>query len=366
MILMIEPKNFVEELMKNKLGPVIEVPCTIFAPVINYMVDNKIPLETPANEAVAMGLAAGHYLATGKVPVVMMQNSGLCNSLNALTSLHGIYDIPALLVVTWRGELGTKDAPEHLIIGAKLEGLLKVLNLPHKVLTPKGYRAEIREMAEKAEATKRPAVLIMRKGVINEYKGKKKDIASPLDMREAITIIKGAMEGKVIYVSTTGYISRISFNVKDTPDFYMVGSMGHALPIGLGVALETNKRVVVLDGDGGCLMHAGAMASIGAEKPKNLIHIVLDNRAHVSTGAQPSLSPCVDFSELAGGSGYKNTFTVETASELKSAVERALRTGGPTFINVKINQSVPPEQEMKRVSNVYTCPEIKKRFMEKF
>jgi phosphonopyruvate decarboxylase len=361
---MIEAKDFVEELMKNNLGPVIEVPCTIFGPVVNYMVDKKIPLETPANEAVAMGLAAGHYLATGKIPVVMMQNSGLCNSLNALTSLHGIYDIPALLVVTWRGEPGTKDAPEHLIIGAKLGGLLKVLNLPYKILTPKGYRAEIKEMAEKAEATKRPTVLILRKGVINEYKGTKKDTGAPLDMREAITIIKGAMGSEVIYVSTTGYISRISFNVNDTPDFYMVGSMGHALPIGLGAALETNKRVVVLDGDGGCLMHAGAMASVGAEKPKNLIHIVLDNRAHVSTGAQPSLSPSVDFSELAGGFGYKNTFTVGTASELKSAVERARKTDGPTFINVTINQNVPPENEMKRVSGTYTCSEIKKRFMK--
>jgi len=363
---MIEPKNFVEELMKNKLGPVIEVPCTIFGPVVNYMVDNKIPLETPANEAVAMGLAAGHYLATGKVPVVMMQNSGLCNSLNALTSLHGIYDMPALLVVTWRGEPGTKDAPEHLIIGEKLEKLLREMDIPYKVLTPEGYRAEIKEMAEKAEATKRPAVLVMRRGIIKEHEGGKKDSKYPLDMREAITIIKEAMDGKVAYVSTTGYISRISFNVKDTSDFYMVGSMGHALPIGLGVALETDKKVVVLDGDGGCLMHAGAMASVGAEKPKNLVHIVLDNRAHGSTGGQPTLSPSVDFSKIAEGFQYKNILTAETASELKGAVKKAMEKDGPTFIHVKINQRVPPEGEIKRVSSVHTCPEIKKRFMAKF
>jgi len=363
---MIEAKDFVEELVNNKLGPFIEVPCTILGSIINFIIDRKIPLETPANEAVAMGLAAGHYMATGKVPVVMMQNSGLCNSLNALTSLHGIYNIPALLIVTWRGEPGTKDAPEHLIVGAKLEGLLKVLSMPYKVVTPKGYRTEIKEMAEKAAVTKRPAVLILRKGVIGEYKGTKKGNGPSLDMREAIAIIKGAMGEDVVYVSTTGYTSRISFNVDDTPDFYMVGSMGHALSIGLGAALETDKKVVVLDGDGGCLMHLGAMASVGAEKPKNLIHIVLDNRAHVSTGGQPSLSPRVDFSELAGGSGYKNVLTVDTASELRSAVEKARKAGGPTFINVKINQNIPPEQEMKRVSDTHTCAEIKKRFMGQF
>jgi len=363
---MIEAKNFVEELMKNNLEPFIEVPCTILSPIINFILDKGIPLETPANEAVAMGLAAGHYMATGKIPVVMMQNSGLCNSLNALTSLHGIYDIPALLIVTWRGEPGTKDAPEHLITGEKLETLLKALDLPYKILTPEGYQAEIKEMAKKAEATKRPAVLILRRGVIKEYPKTKKEAGYPLSMQEAVTVIKEIMDGKAVYVSTTGYISRISFSVKDSQDFYMVGSMGHALPIGLGVALKTDKKVVILDGDGSCLMHAGAMASVGAEKPRNLVHIVLDNRAHGSTGGQPSLSPNVDFSKIANGFGYKSIFTVKTTSELRGAVEKALKKNGPTFIHVKVSQAVPPENEIKRVSSAYTCPEIKKRFMEKF
>ena len=362
---MIDPKEFVDELIDNNLGPFIEVPCSILAPLINYMLDNNIRLETPANEAIAMGLAAGHYLATGKIPVVMMQNSGFCNAMNALTSLHGIYEIPALLIVTWRGEPGKKDAPEHLIMGKKIEELLKMLNLPYKILTPEGFRTEIREIIERIKETRYPGVLILRKGVIKEYRSVRKDACYPLTMGKAIRIIKETAGKEVLYISTTGYISRISFSVGDRSDFYMLGSMGHALPIGLGVALETNKKVVVLDGDGGCLMHAGGMASVGANKPKNLIHIVLDNRVHGSTGGQPSLSSSISFSKIAEGFMYKNILTAETEVQLKKAVKDAMRKEGPTFIHVKVDQKMPLEEDMPRVSDTYTCYEIKERFMKK-
>jgi len=361
---MIEAKDFVGELIKNDLGPFIEVPCSILSPIINFILDNNIPLETPANEAIAMGLAAGHYLATGKLPVVMMQNSGLCNALNALTSLHDIYGIPCLLIVTWRGEPGTKDAPEHQITGAKLEEFLKVFDLPYRIVTIKGYRNEIEEMVKKAGKTKKPTVLVLRVGVIQDYGRAEKQSDYLLAMYDAIRVIKEVMDEKVVYVSTTGFISRASFNVKDSPDFYMVGSMGHAVPIGLGAALESGKKIVVLDGDGSCLMHMGAMASVGSERSKNLVHIVLDNRTYASTGNQPSLSSSVDFSKIAEGFYYKNIFTAETEGELRGAAEKALNENGPTFIHMKINQKVLPEEKKKRVSSVYTCPEIKKRFME--
>jgi len=363
---MIEAKDFVKELMKNNLGPLIEVPCSLLSPIINFILDKRIPLETPANEAIGMGLAAGRYLATGKIPVIMMQNSGLCNAMDALTSLFSIYEIPALLIVTWRGKPGTKDAPEHQIMGKKLENLLKLLDLPYRVVTVQGYKNEIEEMVKRARETKKPTVLVLRRGVIQEYERVEKKLDYPLTMHNAIRIIKEVMDEKVIYVSTTGFISRTSFNVKDSPDFYMLGSMGHALPIGLGVALETDKKVVILDGDGGCLMHAGAMAIVGAERLKNLIHIVLDNRAYVSTGDQPSLSPYIDFSKIAEGFRYKTVLAVETKDELRNVAERILKEDGPIFVHIKINRKTPPKGEMKRVSDIYTCPEIKKRFMENF
>jgi len=360
---MIRSEDFVKELEKNELGPFIEVPCSILAHIINYMLKKGIPLEIPANEAIAMGLAAGHYLATERLPVVMMQNSGLCNALNALTSLHGIYEIPALLIVTWRGEPGTKDAPEHHIMGAELKNFLEEFDLPFRIVTTKRYREEIKEMVKKARKTKKPAVLVLRKGIIQEYRRRKKS-NYPLSRHHAIKIIKEVMGSRVIYVSTTGFISRSSFSIKASQDFYMLGSMGHALPIGLGIALESDKKVVVLDGDASCLMHAGAMASVGAKKPKNLIHVVLDNRAHGSTGNQPSLSSSIDFSTNAKGFGYKENFVVKTEDELRSTAEKALKAHGPTFIHVKINQKNPSKEETRRVSSVYSCPEIKKRFMK--
>lgn len=362
---MIKASDFVAELKKNNLGPFIEVPCSILSPIIDYLLDNDISFETPANEAIAMGLAAGHYMATGRPPAIMMQNSGLCNALNALTSLHCIYDIPALLIVTWRGEPGTKDAPEHDITGAKLESFLEVFDLPYRIITSEGYRKEIKEMVEDAKKTKRPTVLVLRRGVIQRYEAKKREVAYPLTMHDAIRVIKDVIGDESVYVSTTGFISRISFNMKDSIEFYMMGSMGHALPLGLSVALGTHKRVVVLDGDSSCLMHAGAMASVGAKKPKNLIHVVLDNEAHWSTGNQPSLSPSVDFPKIAEGFGYRNVFVAMTEDELKSVLKKSLEENGPTFVHAKISQGGLPREKIKRVSDTYTCPEIKGRFMRK-
>jgi phosphonopyruvate decarboxylase len=362
---MIKIEDFIQEIRKYGLEPFIEVPCSILAPIIDYILDHQIPLETPANEAIAMGLAAGYYMATGNIPVVMMQNSGLCNALNALTSLHSIYNIPALLIVTWRGEPAIKDAPEHDIMGKKLIGLLETFDLPYKVITVEGYRKEIEEMVKKAKETEKPTVLILRKGIIQGYhkKGRNVNLKYHLSRYDAIRIIKEVMNDSVIYVSTTGFISRSSFNIKDSPDFYMLGSMGLALPIGLAVASKSNRKVVVLDGDGSCLMHAGAMASVGARNQKNLIHIVLDNRAHGSTGNQPSLSVAIDFLKVAEGFGYKKVFNVETELELRDALKEAAEVDGPIFIHVEINQK-NPEEKLRRVSDVYSCSEIKRRFME--
>jgi phosphonopyruvate decarboxylase len=361
---MIKADDFVEALLKSDLGPFIEVPCTILKPVINYILEKGLPLKTPASEAAAMGLAAGYYLATEKIPVVMMQNSGLCNALNAITSLHGIYEIPCLLIITWRGEPGIKDAPEHRIMGAKLQTLLDALDLPYRVITAEGYRDEINEIVRKAKEIKKPVALILRRGLIEEYKRAMAGEDYPLSVNDAIGIIKEKLGEKSVYVSTTGFISRISFNLRDNRDFYMLGSMGHALPLGIAVAASTQRKVVVLDGDGSCLMHAEAMASVGAEKPRNLIHIVLDNGAYASTGDQPSLSSSVDFLMIARGFGYEKVMAAKTREELWNALDEVLKENGPAFIHVKINRSLPPKEKMERVSDFYTCVEIKNRFIE--
>jgi len=157
---MVEAKRFVEELKKNKLGPVYEVPCSIFTPLINYLIDSgEIETVNPVNEAVVMAQAAGSFISTKKIPIVMMQNSGLNNTLNCLTSLNKQYGIPAVYIISWRGEL--RDAPEHNFMGERLERILDVYDIPHKILTY-NFSKEIEWAVSLAEQLMHPVALIMR------------------------------------------------------------------------------------------------------------------------------------------------------------------------------------------------------------
>ncbi len=359
---MINPQDFLDEMKKHDLGPYIEVPCSLLEPLITKALeDPDVELIYPANEAIAMGIAAGNYMSTNKIPVVMMQNSGLLNTLNALTSLNQIYDIPSLYLITWRGDpSGEKDAPEHVIAGAKLEDILKTFDIEYRVLSIEGYHREIDEIVEKIKESGKPGALVLRKNIIEEYAVERKLSKLPLSRYEAISLIKTGLGDDVTYVSTNGFITRDSFNIKDTPDFYMVGSMGHALPIGIGVAKNTEKKIVVFDGDGGCSMHLGAMAS---EKPSNLIHIVLDNASYDSTGGQPSISEKIDFAKIAEGCGYNKIYLVKTSEELENIVNNIVKEKGPSFLHVKLNQQ--KKKPGGRASDKYSCKGIKERFMKK-
>jgi len=359
---MAKAEDFLNKFKSEGLGPFIEIPCSILKPLINRIIeDREIELINPVNEGIAIGIASGAYMSSGQIPVVMIQNSGHLNTFNALTSLLQLYEIPILYLITWRGEPGKKDAPEHLITGINLERHLKSFDLPYIILS-ENYEKEIEEAIRIIKETKKPVALILKKGLIEDYKIEIKTEEKFMSRFDALKIIKNIAKD-VIFISTNGHISRDSFAVKDSNDFYMMGSMGHALPIGLGISMNTKKKVFVLDGDGACLMHLGAMASVGKQKPKNLVHIVIDNETYGSTGKQPTVSPFVNFVKIAEGCGYKNFEKIEDREELEKAVKNALEKDGPTFIHVKINKS---EEKRPRVSDKYTCTEIKERFMKIF
>lgn len=362
----ITPKDFVKELVKNGLGPVIEVPCSYLKDFLNYLKDNSdaIQVINPVNEAIVMGIASGEYLGSGKLPVIAIQNSGLMNTLNALTSLNQIYEIPVFMMITWRGEGGEgKDAPEHNITGENLEKILKTFDLPYEIADGKKYKEQIKNLTETAKKTNKPVAFIIRKNTFESYVLDKKLQQKSFEMSrfEAIRTIKELAEDKAVFVSGTGYPTRDSFNVKDTPDFYMVGSMGHVFSVGLGLSSHTEKKVIILDGDGGALMHAGGMASLDQKTNKNIIYIVLDNEVYESTGNQPSVSKQVDFVKLAEAFGFKNTFEVLNYSDLKKATFSALNSKIASFIHVKVRIE---EGAGKRVSEVYSASQIKDRFME--
>lgn len=361
---MIEAKEFVAELKRHNPGAIIEVPCSIFTSLINYLIDSKeIELINPVNEGIVMANAAGEYLATKKIPVVAMQNSGLNNTLNALTSLNKQYSIPAVYLISKRGEIG--DAEEHNFMGPNLEKILDVFQIPFKTLS-EDYPSEIEWAFSHARQNEQPVALIMRKGFINEYKRQSSEEKNfPLDRWNAIETVVDCSDG-CVYISTNGYPSRVLFNIlkqkgkEDGRAFYMIGSMGHALGIGKRIAEKLpGLKVVVIDGDGGALMHIGSMA--GISQLKNLVHVILDNRVYGSTGGQPTLSEYVDFNKVGEGFGYK-VYEAEIKEELLEATKNSLKNC-PCLIHVKINKNEKLEKEMERVS--YSCKQIRQRF-EKF
>ncbi|MBQ3343879.1 MAG: phosphonopyruvate decarboxylase [Kiritimatiellae bacterium] len=269
-----------------------------------------------ANEGGAVGLAAGHYLATGRPALVYMQNSGQGNAVNPLCSLADpdVYSIPMVLLVGWRGEPGVKDEPQHVKQGKVTVSLFETLGIPTEVL-PDDESAALevtRRMVERAKAESRPVALIVRKGLFAECKlqNKKPDVAS-LKREDAIEGVLRALPDDSVVVSTTGMISREVYETRErlgqdhSRDFLTVGSMGHAIMIALGIAkAQPHRKVYCLDGDGASIMHLGNMAIAGQSGCANLTHIVLNNAAHDSVGGQPTVGGSIDLPAIAASCGY--------------------------------------------------------------
>ncbi|MCX6802061.1 MAG: phosphonopyruvate decarboxylase [Candidatus Diapherotrites archaeon] len=299
------------------------------------------------NECEAIAIAAGYNLSTGRSGVVYLQNSGEGKTVNPLTSLCDpeVYSIPVLLMVGWRGEPGKVDEPEHKKMGKITLKLLEVLGIPYKILSADKEQAgkEIAEMKKIALEKSAPAAIIIRSGTLEKYSPQiKKKKGAGLAREEAIKIVAGSLGGSEAIVSTTGKISRELFEHRiakgEKPrDFYMIGSMGCAPAIALGIALQKPKRkVIVFDGDGALLMQAGTLATIGHYKPANLYHIVFDNGSYESTGGQPSVSYTVVFGELARACCYRDSKTAETRAELEKALKEMCSKKGPCLLVVKV------------------------------
>lgn len=298
-----------------------------------------------ANEGSAVGHATGYHLATGKVPVVYMQNSGLGNCVNPLTSLanNAIYGIPMVLMVGWRGEPGCcNDEPQHAQMGAVLEPLFQVLDIPFVILEPDKAKAQIQDMKCQALEGPRPVALVVRKGLFQSYEDKKRHSHEDgMTREEALEQILDSHTGDEICVGTTGKTSRELFELRvrkgqsHSCDFYTVGSMGHASAIAMELALQKpDRQIYLLDGDGALIMHMGTLGTIGSFKPKNLHHILLDNQSHESTGGQPTVSSTLEFDKIAMGNGYCSVECCRTSREFSEALRR--QVDGPRMIVTEI------------------------------
>ena len=354
---MISPKFFYDTLAAYGIDFYAGVPDSLLKNLCAYITDHADALHNviAANEGGAMGLAAGHYLATGQIPVVYMQNSGEGNIINPLASLtdKDVYNIPVLLVIGWRGKPGVHDEPQHVKQGKVTTGLLNVMGIDYTVLSKEEEKAaaQIQKAVAYMQQTKECYALVIEKDTFDNYQLTTQQATSNLQLsrEEAIHTVAAALGDKDVIVSTTGMISRELFEYRAAMtqgherDFLTVGSMGHASQIALGIAMEKLDRTVwCFDGDGASIMHMGSMAIVAQKAPKNYVHVVFNNGAHDSVGGQPTVGLNIDLPAIAKAVGYKHTFSVSTKLELEeilsSLCSQLSTEGGPILLEVKVKK----------------------------
>ena len=352
---MIEASKFVEAAERKGFGLYSGVPCSYLKPFINYVIDSdQLRYVGAANEGDAVAIAAGAELA-GTRAVAMFQNSGLGNAVNALTSLTYTFKLPILLIPTLRGEPGgAVDEPQHELMGAITTDMLDLMQVRWEYFPVED--AEIEPALERAanymDETQLPYALVMRKGSVAPATLKsqaKVQVPGKFSGAAAVAVaqrcdvlhaIQAAVPEDAVIVATTGYTGRELYACSDRPNqIYMVGSMGCAISLGLGIALaQPERKVVVLDGDGAALMRLGAQSIVGYEQPANLTHVLLDNAIHESTGGQATVARSVDFCAIAAASGYSSVVSVAEPQAIAAAVNEL---AGPAFVHAPILTGVP-------------------------
>ena len=349
---MIAPKYFIDILIKHDIDFFTGVPDSLLKDVCAYITDT-IPTQKniiAANEGNAVGLATGYFLATGKVPAVYMQNSGLGNCVNPFLSLidKEVYNIPLLVLVGWRGEPGVKDEPQHIKQGKVTIPLLDTMGIKSILLAQE--ECEVREQINAAvnhiKKTNEPVALIVQKGTFEPYSLKpQEEQCFSLSREEAIQIVAASLCEKDIVVSTTGMISRELFEYREYSgqgherDFLTVGSMGHASQIALGIAMQQkDRKVYCFDGDGAFLMHMGGIAIIGSRKPNNFIHIVFNNGSHDSVGGQPTVGFAIDIPQTALACGYSWATSADSTETLRDTLDSISEKSGPVLLEVKVKK----------------------------
>ncbi|QJP70511.1 phosphonopyruvate decarboxylase [Burkholderia glumae] len=375
---MIEAAQFVEAARERGFDWYAGVPCSYLTPFINYVLqDPALHYVSAANEGDAVAIVAGATLG-GKRGIAMMQNSGLGNAVSPLTSLTWTFRLPQLLIVTWRGKPGEHDEPQHALMGPITPQMLDTMEIPWErfpteaeQIAPALDRA-IRHMDE----TGRPYALVMQKGSVAPYPLKDAPMpaprpqAAPLSTRAAAAelptrhaalaaVIARTPLDSTVVLASTGFCGRELYALDDRANqLYMVGSMGCVTPLALGLALaRPDLTVVAVDGDGAALMRMGAFATLGAYGPKNLVHVLLDNGAHESTGGQSTVSPCVSFAGVAAACGY--AFAREGGDLGVLDAVFAEPADGVRFAGVAIRTGVPDGLPRPSVTPV----EVKTRLM---
>lgn len=299
-----------------------------------------------ANEGNCTAIAAGYHLATGKIPVVYMQNSGEGNVINPVASLlsREVYGIPVIFIIGWRGEPGVHDEPQHVYQGMVTARLLDDMDISHFTVGSETTESKLIDKVNefRGELSKGNSVaFIIRKGALSyEHKTDYKN-ENDLNREDVIRHIINTAEEDIV-VSTTGKISRELFELRTANgqshnhDFLTVGSMGHSSSIALGIAINKPSATIwCIDGDGAVLMHMGALALLGANAPANLIHIVINNGAHETVGGMPTANGKISIAAVASACGYPYAVCVDTYQRLDEELKNARTRQALSMIEVK-------------------------------
>ena len=375
---MIRPQFLYELLQENGTDFFTGVPDSLLKNFCAYITDTVDARHhiIAANEGCAVGLAAGHYFAADTIPLVYMQNSGLGNTVNPLLSLadKAVYSVPLLLVIGWRGEPSVHDEPQHITQGKVTCALLDAMEIPYAILETDEEKAaiQITDAYKSIKERNAPFALVVRKGCFAPYTLKSNDsVPAEMTREQAIEQIIAHTPSNAVFVSTTGMASRELYELREKygqkhdTDFLTVGSMGHASQIALGIALcKQDKTVVCIDGDGAAIMHLGGISTIATQKPKNMVHIVLNNGAHDSVGGQPTVARKINLCAIAEACGYGHAVCVRTQAELTAALANAVAAPdaadmGPVFIEILVSKGSRPDLGRPKSSPI----ENKKAFM---
>ncbi len=340
------PADFLDLLSSHNFGPFAGVPCSLLGGLINSIeCSDEQSYYTASSEGESMGIAAGFSLS-GKTPVVLMQNDGLGNVINPLSSLQIPFKLPTLLVITWRGEPhGKPDAIQHQLMGEKLLELLKLFDIPFSILDQdqdiKSTDALLEEASAYISEASTPYALIVKRGFFDKIPPVQSNCDEKYFKRELyIKSLLTNISFDSPVLGTTGFTGReLTELAGDHPHFYMPGSMGCLPSIGLGLAkANPTKRFFVLDGDGALLMKLGSLSTLGHYKPTNLVHIVFDNLCYESTGCQATVANTVDFESLARACGYRHCVSVDNLTAFIDYTKNiTTNIDGPYFIHIRIS-----------------------------
>src|ERR1700730_1608585 len=386
---MIEAKHFVEAARDRGFHWYAGVPCSFLTPFINYVLqDPSLHYVSMANEGDAVALIAGVAMAgAAQAPhrrgITMMQNSGLGNAVSPLTSLTWTFQLPQLLIVTWRAQPGIADEPQHALMGPITPSVLDIMQIPWELFPTQvdEIGAALDRATSHMDQTGRPYALVMQKGSVAAHaldpsvgafasrSGLACAIMAPGSVaaatrpsrQEALRLVVAQTPAaSTVVMASTGFCGRELYAIDDRPNhFYMVGSMGCLLPLALGLALaRPDLRVVALDGDGSALMRMGALATAGAYGPPNLWHLLLDNGVHESTGGQATVSPTVGFAGVAGACGYASSLETDDLEQIVVWLNQPPSTGA-RFARLFIRAGTPGDLPRPSMSPV----QVKARLM---